>query len=664
MSKERIEQLRTLLNQYNIEYHGYDNPSVSDAEYDNLMRELQMLEAQFPEYADPFSPTQRVGGVVLDKFQKVPHKEMMLSLANAYSDDELRAFDGRIKKEFTDFEYVVECKIDGLAISLVYEQGRLKYGLTRGDSEVGEDVSENVKTIRAIPLTLSQAINMEVRGEIYLPISMFDQLNEQRKLEGVSLFANPRNAASGTIRQLDSKVVAQRNLSMFAYYWVDALAHGVPSHSDALDALKEFGFKVNPHIKVCQTIDEVIDFVHEIEALRDTLDYAIDGAVIKVNDLNQQVELGTTSKTPRWAMAYKYTAQQVKSKVLDIFLTVGRTGKLTPNAQLEPVILAQTQVAAAQLHNLDYIQKKDIRVNDTVVVQKAGDIIPEVVEVVLEARPDDALPFEFDHRCPVCHEPVVSFEGEVDLYCVNPNCPGRIIESLIHFASKEALDIEGLGEKRVAQLYEAKLLTSIEDVYTLHEKRETLLQLEKLGPKSVDSLLQAIENSKTAPLQRFLVGFGIRHVGVKAASILANHYLNIHALMQASEVDLQTIDEIGPVMAHSVVTYFENHKNQQLVNHLLAVGCHLTQATVTIKTSVFTNKTIVLTGTLQHLTRNQAKAWLEDHGATVTSSVSKATDLVIAGEKAGSKLQRAIELDVEVWDEARFVQEVDEHETP
>lgn len=661
MSKTRIDQLRALINQYNIEYHGYDNPSVSDAEYDNLMQELKMLEAQFPQYADPFSPTQRVGGIVLDKFNKVPHQEMMLSLANAYSNDELRAFDQRIKKEFSNFEYVVECKIDGLAIALIYEQGRLKYGLTRGDGEVGEDVTENVKTIKAIPLSLPQNLDMEVRGEIYLPRSVFSKLNQERQTQGLASFANPRNAAAGTIRQLDSKVVAQRNLSMFAYYWVDALKHGVKSHDVALKELKDLGFRINPLIKVTSDIEVVIDFVKHIQSLRDELDYDIDGAVIKVNDLNQQVEIGTTSKTPRWAVAYKYTAQQAQSEVLDIFLTVGRTGKLTPNAQLSPVILAQTQVAYAQLHNLDYIDKKDIRIHDQVLVQKAGDIIPEVVEVILDQRPVDSKPFVFDYTCPMCHQEVVSFEGEVDIYCVNPNCPGRIIESLIHFASKEALDIEGLGEKRVAQLYDAQLLRSIEDIYTLHEKQEVLLTLEKFAQKSVSSLLEAIEKSKQAPLQRFLVGFGIRHVGVKAASTLANHFLDIHALMEADEEYLQTIDEIGPVMAHAIASYFDNEKNQELIQHLLNSGCHLKQTLVETKASYFSDKTIVLTGSLSHLSRSEAKAWLESHGAKVTSSVSKSTDLVIAGEKAGSKLDKALQLGVEVWDEARFIQEV-EHE--
>lgn len=661
MSKTRIDQLRALINQYNIEYHGYDNPSVSDAEYDNLMQELKMLEAQFPQYADPFSPTQRVGGIVLDKFNKVPHQEMMLSLANAYSNDELRAFDQRIKKEFSNFEYVVECKIDGLAIALIYEQGRLKYGLTRGDGEVGEDVTENVKTIKAIPLSLPQNLDMEVRGEIYLPRSVFSKLNQERQTQGLASFANPRNAAAGTIRQLDSKVVAQRNLSMFAYYWVDALKHGVKSHDVALKELKDLGFRINPLIKVTSDIEVVIDFVKHIQSLRDELDYDIDGAVIKVNDLNQQVEIGTTSKTPRWAVAYKYTAQQAQSEVLDIFLTVGRTGKLTPNAQLSPVILAQTQVAYAQLHNLDYIDKKDIRIHDQVLVQKAGDIIPEVVEVILDQRPVDSKPFVFDYTCPMCHQEVVSFEGEVDIYCVNPNCPGRIIESLIHFASKEALDIEGLGEKRVAQLYDAQLLRSIEDIYTLHEKQEVLLTLEKFAQKSVSSLLEAIEKSKQAPLQRFLVGFGIRHVGVKAASTLANHFLDIHALMEADEEYLQTIDEIGPVMAHAIASYFDNEKNQELIQHLLNSGCHLKQTQVETKASYFSDKTIVLTGSLSHLSRSEAKAWLESHGAKVTSSVSKSTDLVIAGEKAGSKLDKALQLGVEVWDEARFIQEV-EHE--
>lgn len=659
MSNNRILELRKLINQYNLEYHGYDNPSVSDEVYDNLMQELIALEQAFPEYDDPTSPTKRVGGIILDKFVKVAHKRNMLSLANVYSKEELIAFDQRIKNEHGQVEYVVEAKIDGLAISLHYEAGKLVLALTRGDGEVGEDVTSNVKTIRDIPLILNQAIDCEVRGEIFMMKEVFETINKQREAEGQAIFANPRNAAAGTIRQLDSAVVAKRKLSMFSYYWADAQEHGVLTHTQALHTLQSLGFSINNLTRSFTDIEEVNHYINFIHDERPSLPYEIDGAVVKVNDLSLQEKLGTTSKTPRWATAYKFVAQQAETVVEDIFVTVGRTGKQTPNAKLTPVTLAQTQVGYAQLHNFDYIKEKDIRIHDVVLVQKAGDIIPEVVKVVLEKRPEHTIAYVNDGICPMCHQATVRLQGEVDEYCVNPNCKGRIVESLIHFASREALNIDGLGEKKVETLYEAGYLRTIEDIYALYTKKEELMQLDKFAERSVDQLLRAIETSKKAGLHRFLVGFGIRHVGQRTAAILAYHFLNIDALMAASSEQLMTIREIGPAMAESIIQYFIHPTNQELIAHLLAIGCDLTATKKEVQAnSFFLDKTVVVTGTLENFTRNEIKAWLEGQGAKVTSSVSKATDLVIAGEQAGSKLQQAYKLNVDVWDEARLMQEV------
>lgn len=663
MSKERIVQLRQLLRQYNIEYHGYDTPSVSDEVYDNLMQELIALEKQYPEFLDENSPTQRVGGVVLDKFNKAAHQRQMLSLSNVYSNEQLQSFDERLKKDYPTFDYVVEAKIDGLAISLMYEEGKLVLALTRGDGVVGEDVTHNVKTIKSIPLTLDQPLTCEVRGEIYMPKAVFTQLNTQRQQEGLALFANPRNAAAGTIRQLDSSIVASRNLSMYAYYWADALDHNMTHHDQALEKLKTLGFKVNPLTKTFQDVDKVIEYVDKIYSLRDSLEYDIDGVVIKVNDLLLQQEIGTTSKTPKWATAYKFVAQQAETIIEDIFLSVGRTGKLTPNAKLTPVTLAQTQVGYAQLHNLDYIKKKDIRIHDVVLVQKAGDIIPEVVSVVLDKRPEDAIAFEFDYHCPMCQQQVVSLEDEVDVYCINPNCPGKIVESLIHYASKEALNIDGLGEKKVQQLYEAQLLTTIEDVYRLKDKKQEIIKLEKFAQKSVDALLLAIENSKQAPLVRYLVGLGIRHVGSKGASMLADHFKSMDALQNATFDQLVSIHEVGPAMAQSITQFFAQDKNIKLINYLKENGCELIQPTTTTQDSFFTNKTIVLTGSLSRYSRSEAKKLLESLGAKVTSAVSSSTDLLVAGDDAGSKLEKANKLNVQVWDEETFLKEVEKYET-
>jgi DNA ligase (NAD+) len=663
MSYQRIQELRKIIRQYNMEYHGYDTPSVSDEVYDNLMQELIGLEQQFPEYEDTTSPTQRVGGLVLDKFSKVAHKRNMLSLANVYSKEDLLGFDQRISNDYNQVEYVVEAKIDGLAISLHYESGKLVLALTRGDGVVGEDVTSNVKTIKDVPLVLDKPMDMEVRGEIFMSKEVFSTINKQRLDQDLAVFANPRNAAAGTIRQLDSSVVAKRKLSMFCYFWADADKHGESTHTYSLETLQSLGFSINELTRSFSDIEQVNDYIETINTMRTTLPYEIDGAVIKVNDLSIQQELGSTSKTPRWATAYKFVAQQAETIVEDIFVSVGRTGKITPNAKLTPVVLAQTQVGYAQLHNFDYIKEKDIRIHDVVLVQKAGDIIPEVVKVVFEKRPSDTIRYEDDGLCPVCHQDTVQLQGEVDVYCVNPNCKGRIIESLIHFASRDALNIDGLGEKKIETLYEAGFLRSIEDVYALYTKKEQLKELEKFAEKSIESLLSAIETSKEAGLHRFLVGFGIRHIGQKASAILADHFLSIDALIEATLEELMNIHEVGPAMAESLLKYVEHEANKDLIKHLQDIGCDLTASKKEVKSnSFFINKSVVVTGTLENYTRNQIKAWLESEGAKVTSSVSKSTDLLIAGEASGSKLKQAIKFNVEVWNEARLLQEVNKDE--
>jgi DNA ligase (NAD+) len=657
MSHERMKSLVSLLNQYNHEYHVLDQPTISDAQYDALFQELVSLEKQHPEWMDPSSPTQRVGGVVLEGFEKVTHGQAMLSLGNAYSYEDLVDFDGRVRGVVSNVEYVVEVKIDGLAMSLWYEEGHLKTAATRGDGFVGENVTENIKTIYDVPLTIPQSANLEVRGEVYMSRAAFAQLNQQREISGLSLFMNPRNAAAGSIRQLDTQLVAKRKLSMFSYNFVNARDFNISTHFDALAYLKTLGFKVSDMTKLCTSIQDVYDVVLELDAQRNDLPFDIDGVVIKVNDFNAQARLGFTAKTPRWAIAYKFSAQEVETTLEDIFLTVGRTGKITPNARLTPVIVAQTNVGFAQLHNFDYIASKDIRVNDRVIVRKAGDIIPEVVRVNLEHRTIQVA-YEFDGLCPVCHEATFSEPEEVDVYCVNPNCEARVVESMIHYASRDALNIDGLGERKIAQLYEAQLLKTVGDIYLLKHHTQTILSLEKFASKSVDALIEAIELSKKQPLSKLLYGLGIRHIGQKAAQTLAQHFLSMDDLMNASVEDLTSIKEIGTVMAQSCVETMSHPSFIELIDQLKSYGVNMNEEAKVIKTSSFLNKTCVLTGTMVSMSRSQATQWLSDHGAKVSGSVSKLTDIVIAGEEAGSKLDKARSLGVKIMNEEEFMEVV------
>jgi DNA ligase (NAD+) len=544
-------------------------------------------------------------------------------------------------------------------MSLRYQNGRLALAATRGDGEVGEDVTHNIMTIKSIPLSLNPELTLEVRGEVYMPKAAFERLNESRNNNDQEPFANPRNAAAGSIRQLDSQVAASRQLDAFLYYLVNAQNYDVDSHMEALNRLSSLGFKVNPLTRICKNIQQVWSFIEEMTGKRTELPYDIDGIVIKVNSLALQARLGFTAKTPRWAIAYKFPADEVMTRLEEIFLTVGRTGKVTPNAKLTPVFLAQTTVGFAQLHNQDYIRNKDIRVNDMVMVRKAGDIIPEVVESLPLLRDENSVPYEFEKNCPVCVQPLIRFEGEADTYCINNECPARIIEAIAHFASRDAMNIEGLGDKRVEQLYNKELIRSVEDIYFLKDKRESLTTLDKMGEKSVDKLLAAIEASKSNSLDKLLYGLGIRHIGEKAALTLATKFMTIDQLMEATQEQLSAVREIGTVMAQSVVLFFSQQPNRHMIEVLRSLGVTMEMTKKKSENeSFFSNKVVVLTGTLVQMSRSEASDWLRVQGANVTSSVSKNTDLVIAGSEAGSKLAKAQSLGVEVWDEERFMREV------
>ena len=662
MSQQRILELRSILDRLAYEYYVLDQPSKSDQEYDRYYQELVALEDEFPQYRDPNSITQRVGGVVLDAFTKVEHKRTMLSLGNAFNLEDLHAFDERVREVVPNARYVVELKIDGLAMSLIYRDGRFVQALTRGDGVVGEDVTHNVKTIPSIPMHIPLQGEVEVRGEVYMPNASFQMLNEEREKNGEELFANPRNAAAGSIRQLDSSVAAKRKLDAFWYYFVNAQEYDIHSHEEALQKMSEMHLRVNPLRKVCERIDEVWQFIEEITEQRNDLPYAIDGMVIKVDDLDAQNRLGSTVKVPRWAIAYKFPAEEVITKLLDIVVTVGRTGRITPNAVLEPVRVAGTTVSAAQLHNEDMIKEKDIRIHDDVVVRKAGDIIPEVVRPLLERRNDTQAVYHFPTHCPICGSELVRFPEEAAHYCINQDCPARVVESMIHFASRDAMDIDTLGDKKVEFFHKQGFLNTIEDIYCLKEHRQELIDLEGFKEKSVDKLLDAIEDSKQNPLEDLIYGLGIRQVGKKAAKVLAKHFLSMDALMAANEEELVAIKDIGQITAESITAFFHAPKNMELIAHLKGYGLRMDTEAEQIQESSFSGKTIVLTGTLTQMTRNDAKALLESLGANVSGSVSKKTDLVIYGEAAGSKLTKANSLGVMTMDEDTFMKEVNGNE--
>ncbi|WP_077296529.1 NAD-dependent DNA ligase LigA [Virgibacillus pantothenticus] len=658
-AQTKINQLTEALNQYNYEYHVLDKPSVEDAIYDQKMQELRKLEEAYPEFKYPDSPTQRVGGEPLEGFQKVEHRIPMLSLANAFNEQDIRDFVRRASQGTEEpISFVCELKIDGLAVSLTYEDGKFVRGATRGDGTTGEDITSNLRTIRSIPLTIREKETLEIRGEAFMPHKSFLALNEERKANGEEPFANPRNAAAGSLRQLDPKIAAKRNLDIYLYGVGEWANSNLTKHSERLERLKELGLKTNPEWRKCHSVEEVMEYVEYWTKERPHLHYEIDGIVIKVDDLRQQEELGYTAKSPRWAIAYKFPAEEAITKLIDIELSVGRTGVITPTAILNPVKVAGTTVQRASLHNEDLIREQDIRIGDTVVIKKAGDIIPKVVRAMVEERTGEEKEFHMPKDCPACGSELVRLEEEVALRCINPNCPAQLKEGLIHFVSRNAMNIDGLGEKVIAQLFQADLVKTIADIYRL-EKAE-LLELERMGEKSVTNLLEAIEASKANSLERLLFGLGIRFVGAKAAKTLAMEFGTMEKLQQATYDDLLAINEIGEKMADSIVQYFQEQQVIELLDELRALGVNMTylgaKPSEAAKTSLFNGKTVVLTGKMDIYTRTEAKELIESLGGNVTGSVSKKTDLVIAGEDAGSKLEKAEKIGIDVWNESQFQQ--------
>ena len=658
----RVDELHKLLNQYSYEYYVKDNPSVPDSEYDKLLHELIEIESQHPEYKTEDSPTVRVGGEAQSTFEKVNHDTPMLSLGNAFNEEDLRKFDQRIREQIGEVTYMCELKIDGLAVSLKYENGRFVQGLTRGDGTTGEDITENLKTIHAIPLKINKPLTFEVRGEAYMPRSSFFKLNEAKEQNDEQPFANPRNAAAGSLRQLDARLAAKRKLSVFLYSVNDFTDFAAESQNDALKELDELGFKTNQERRKVNNIDEVLDYIEYWTAQRESLPYDIDGIVIKVDDLAQQEEMGYTQKSPRWAIAYKFPAEEVVTQLLDIELSIGRTGVVTPTAILEPVRVAGTTVSRASLHNEDLIHEKDIRIGDSVVIKKAGDIIPEVINSIIDRRPDDAVTYHMPTHCPSCDHELVRIEGEVALRCINPKCQAQLIEGLIHFVSRQAMNIDGLGTKIIHQLYDNNKIKDVADIYYL--TKDDLLPLERMGEKKVDNLLSAIEQSKENSLEHLLFGLGIRHLGVKASQVVAEKYGSIERLFEVKEEEFVSIHDFGHKLAQSIVTYLENDDIRSLIDRWQPR--HVNMEYKGVRTSdieghpEFKDKTIVLTGKLQQMTRNEAAEWLELQGAKVTNSVTKRTDLVIAGADAGSKLTKAEKFGTTVWSEEDFINKQNE----
>ena len=643
-----MNELVTLLNRYATEYYTSDNPSVSDSEYDRLYRELVELEAAYPDQVLADSPTHRVGGKVLDGFEKYSHQYPLYSLQDAFSREELEAFDARVRKELPHPTYICELKIDGLSISLTYEKGILVVGATRGDGSIGENITENLKRVKDIPLTLPEELDITVRGECYMPRASFDQVNQARQENGEPEFANPRNAAAGTLRQLDTAVVAKRNLATFLYQ--EASPSTRDSQEKVLKHLEQLGFVVNPKRILAESMDEIWDFIQEVGQEREKLPYDIDGVVIKVNDLAGQEELGFTVKAPKWAVAYKFPAEEKEAQLLSVDWTVGRTGVVTPTANLTPVQLAGTTVSRATLHNVDYIAEKDIRKDDTVIVYKAGDIIPAVLRVVESKRLSEEK-LDIPTNCPSCYSQLLHFEDEVALRCINPRCPAQIMEGLIHFASRDAMNITGLGPSIVEKLFAANLVKDVADIYRL--KEEDFLLLEGVKEKSASKLYQAIQASKENSAEKLLFGLGIRHVGSKASQLLLQHFHSIENLAQADPEEVASIESLGSVIAQSLQTYFATEGSKILLDELKEAGVNLNyKGQTVVADAALSGLTVVLTGKLERLTRSEAKSKLESLGAKVTGSVSKKTNLVVAGADAGSKLQKAQELGIEVRDEA------------
>lgn len=659
--QEEISKLVSLLNKYSYDYYVEDNPQISDTEYDTLYKQLEKLEEKYPEFILENSPTQRVGDKILDEFEKITHKVPMLSLSNTFSTEDLRDFDARVSKLVPgqDVEYICELKIDGLAISIIYENGKLVSAATRGDGSVGEDVTENIKTIFSIPKVLKDNRTFEVRGEVYLPRKSFELLNAERESNNEVLFANPRNAAAGSLRQLDSKITAKRRLSAFIYSIVGD--DSIVSQENALNIAKEYDLPVNPNFKLCKNIDEVIEYINYWTEHKKDLPYDIDGIVIKVNSYDTQEEVGYTQKSPRWATAYKFPEEELATKLLDVELSVGRTGIITPVAILDPIVISGSTVSKASLHNKDIIDELDIHIGNMVVVKKAGEIIPKVVRVVKELRSSDSDKYIMPEVCPSCGQQTFTKPNDPFTRCKNPDCPDQNIRRIIHFASRDALNIEGLGDKVVTTLYEKGIISHTIDLFSL--EREKLISLDRMGEKSVDNLLNAIENSKQSSLDKVIFALGILNVGKKAGKILAEKYLNLSNLMNATLDELVNLDDVGQITAESILDYLSDENNIKFINDLIKVGMNPQYEVQEVNTdNIFAGKTVVLTGKLVELTRNEAKEYLEKYGAKVTGSVTSKTDLVIAGEKAGSKLAKAEQLGIRVINEEEFANMVREVE--
>lgn len=651
---DRYNELVELINKANYEYHVLDNAeTLTDEEYDNYLRELYSIEEAHPEYIREDSPTHKIGGVILDKFEKVTHNIPMMSLADVFNEDEIREFDARIRKEGINPKYVCELKIDGLSVSLKYKNGKLVSGATRGDGVVGEDITHNVKTIKQVPLSLSEPIDIEVRGEIYMSRNTLEQLNEERKEKGEPLLKNCRNAAAGSVRQLDSSVAAKRNLEVWIYHLPDPEDYGIKTHHEALEFMKKLGFRTNPNNRLVNSIDEVMEFILDKSEERSGLPYDIDGVVIKLDDLHDHEIMGNTIRYPKWACAYKFPAQVVSTKLKDIKFTVGRTGQVTPNAILEPVMVMGSLISKATLHNEEYCISKDIRVGDTVKIIKAGDVIPRVESVVLSERASDVLPFKFTDVCPICGSELI--KKDASYYCVNNNCEKKDIEALIHFVSRDTMNIVGFGDAIVEDFFNLGYLKTFPDIYRLDKHIEDLKLLEGFGEKSITNLLDSIKESKSNSLEKLLFAIGIRYVGKKTAKILAKNYKNIDSLMVADFDSLSNIRDIGDVIAASVVEYFNNEDNIKMIEELKELGLNMEYlGTEVSEETVFTGKTFVLTGSLESITRDEAKEKIESLGGNCSGSVSKKTSVVICGKDPGSKFTKAQELGIEIWDENKF----------
>lgn len=657
---ERMLELINIVNEADYNYHTLDHPTISDQEYDKYLRELFEIEDEHPDWIQENSPTQHAGGKIIEGFEKVSHKIPMMSLSDVFSESEVIAFDERIRKEKINPEYMCELKIDGLSVSLLYEKGKLVRAATRGDGVVGEDITHNVKTIKVIPLKLKEEVDIEVRGEIFMNKKTLAEINSKRKEANQPLLQNCRNAAAGSIRQLDSKIAAERKLDNFIYHLPNPLDYNLHTHSDAIDYMAKLGFKTNPNNRLVKSINEVLEFIEEKGKIRDSLPYDIDGVVIKVNNIEEQQKLGFTAKYPKWATAYKFPAKEVITKLTDIIFTVGRTGQITPNAVLEPALVAGSTISRATLHNEDYVLEKELKIGDMVSIRKAGDVIPEVVEVKKERRTGVEKDFVMITECPMCKTKLVKKEGQVDYYCPNSKCPARKIESLIHFVSRDAMNIDGLGEKVMEDFYNFGYIGSIADIYSLKDHEIDLKRLEGYGDKSVNNLLIAIENSKLNSLERLIFGLGIPHVGAKTAKILATKFETLDNLINAQVEELVKISDIGETIAKSIIEYFLDDHNRSIVEELKELGLNTKYLGQKVEENAFFNgKSFVVTGSLQLFTREEAEEQIELNGGKTSSSVSKKTSVVIVGENPGSKYQKAKDLGIEIWTEEEFKDKLD-----